>query len=70
MIRGKNLHNAEVISKSDPYCTIRFDDDTGALPSSQKTEIVDNNLNPVWNETFWVLLTDDVDHFDVKVRMF
>ncbi|XP_073155670.1 protein BONZAI 3-like [Henckelia pumila] len=45
---GKNLENKDLFSKSDPFLRIsRFVEIGGSIPIC-KTEVVNNNLNPVW----------------------
>ncbi|KAH9600945.1 C2 domain [Trypanosoma melophagium] len=50
---ARNLHDSQVISLPDPYCRIRLGD------KSYKTKIIDNTLNPVWNETFRFQVADE-----------
>ncbi|KAJ4771814.1 Calcium-dependent lipid-binding (CaLB domain) family protein [Rhynchospora pubera] len=53
VVRAKALKNKEVIGKSDPYVVLYI------RPILKvKTKVIDDNLNPEWNETF-NLLTED-----------
>lgn len=53
VIRATNLKNQEMIGKSDPYVVVYI------RPLFKfKTKTIDNNLNPVWDETF-VLIAED-----------
>lgn len=46
---AKGLRNADMITKSDPFCTCEF----AGLPETQiQTRVVKDNLDPDWNETF------------------
>ena len=42
---AKNLLDKDIISKSDPFVTIEVDGN-----EMFRTKVVDNQLNPVWNE--------------------
>mmetsp|Transcript_12001 Transcript_12001/g.33825 ORF Transcript_12001/g.33825 Transcript_12001/m.33825 type:complete len:1402 (+) Transcript_12001:47-4252(+) len=65
VVGAENLRNADALGKSDPYAKVMLGD------VSAKTEVVDNDLNPVWNfrsqflvhdarnETLRILLRDD-----------
>ncbi|ORC84809.1 c2 domain protein [Trypanosoma theileri] len=50
---ARNLHDSQVISLPDPYCRVRLGD------KSYKTKVIDNTLNPVWNETFRFQVADE-----------
>ncbi|CAA7406010.1 unnamed protein product [Spirodela intermedia] len=48
VLRGSHLKNKDVFSKSDPFLRIsRVVEGGGAIPIC-KTEVIDNNLDPVW----------------------
>ncbi|ORX82449.1 hypothetical protein K493DRAFT_342190 [Basidiobolus meristosporus CBS 931.73] len=49
LVGAQNLKNVEKIGKSDPYVVVSI----SGKPIS-KTEVIDNNLNPIWNETHYV----------------
>lgn len=56
--RANNLPNADVIGKSDPYVVLYI------RPMFKvKTKVIDNNLNPEWNETFEVIVEDKETQF-------
>lgn len=50
VIKGQNLKNADIglfgKGKSDPYVKI------SGLGMPKSTKVINNDLNPVWNETF------------------
>lgn len=51
IVEAKGLRNADsgvLNDVSDPYCTVW----TVSKKTSRKTRVVNNNLNPVWRETF------------------
>ncbi|XP_073026096.1 calcium-dependent lipid-binding protein-like [Primulina eburnea] len=53
VIRANELKNKELIGKSDPYVVVHI------RPLVKvKTKVVDNNLNPVWNQTFELIAED------------
>lgn len=53
VVKAASLKNMEVIGKSDPYVTLHI------RPILKvKTKVVNNNLNPVWNETFELIAED------------
>ncbi|XP_073308133.1 calcium-dependent lipid-binding protein-like [Primulina huaijiensis] len=53
VVRANELKNKELIGKSDPYVVVYI------RPLVKvKTKVVDNNLNPVWNQTFELIIED------------
>lgn len=53
IVKANNLKNMEMIGKSDPYVVVHI------KPLFKvKTNVVDNNLNPVWNQTFELIAED------------
>jgi Ca2+-dependent lipid-binding protein len=54
VIKGVNLKDADVgfMGKSDPYVKI------SGVGSTLKTKIINNTLNPVWNETFNIMIDE------------
>jgi Ca2+-dependent lipid-binding protein len=52
-ISASNLPNTERFEKSDPYCKISIDG-----VEIGRTKIVQNDLNPTWEETFEVTIYD------------
>lgn len=50
IISARALLNVDAFSKSDPFLEIaRMNDDQGAWVSVYRTEVKNNNLNPVWD---------------------
>ena len=47
VISASNLPNEDIIGKSDPYAVLTCGDWTS------KTKVIDNNLNPEWNESMF-----------------
>ena len=47
IVKAEALKNMEFISKSDPYVEAYV-----RVLFKNRTKTIDNNLNPVWNETF------------------
>ncbi|KAE9600880.1 hypothetical protein Lal_00011299 [Lupinus albus] len=53
IVKANDLKNMEMIGKSDPYVVVYI------RPLFKfKTKVIDNNLNPVWNETFDLIAED------------
>lgn len=53
VVRANDLKNMEMIGKSDPYVVLHI------RPLFKvKTKVVDNNLNPVWDQTFELIAED------------
>lgn len=64
-ISSQNLPNVERFGKSDPLCVMEFQGTTA------KTEVIDNELNPVWKEKITIDLKgkplSSTDSLSVKV---
>ncbi|ERM96541.1 synaptotagmin-5 [Amborella trichopoda] len=53
IVKANALKNMEMIGKSDPYVVVYI------RPMFKvKTKVVDDNLSPVWNETFQMIVED------------
>ncbi|XP_074279932.1 calcium-dependent lipid-binding protein-like [Silene latifolia] len=53
VVKANDLKNKEIFGKSDPYTVIYI------RPLFKvKTKVVEDNLNPIWNETFHVIAED------------
>ncbi|CAI8613043.1 unnamed protein product [Vicia faba] len=53
VIKANDLKNKEMIGKSDPYTVVYI------RPLFKvKTKVIDNNLNPIWNEEFDLIAED------------
>ena len=53
VVKANDLKNMELIGKSDPYVTVHI------RPLFKvKTKVVNNNLNPTWNQTFDLIAED------------
>ncbi|XP_043716577.1 calcium-dependent lipid-binding protein-like isoform X2 [Telopea speciosissima] len=53
VVKANDLKNMEMIGKSDPYVVVYV------RPLYKvKTKVIDNNLNPVWNQTFEMIAED------------
>ncbi|KVH91188.1 C2 calcium-dependent membrane targeting [Cynara cardunculus var. scolymus] len=54
IVKANNLKNMEMMGKSDPYA-VAF-----VRPLEKfRTQVIENNLNPVWNETFHLSVFDE-----------
>lgn len=53
VVKANDLKNMEMIGKSDPYVVVYI------RPLFKvKTKVIDNNLNPVWDQTFEMIAED------------
>ncbi|XP_059318156.1 calcium-dependent lipid-binding protein-like [Lycium ferocissimum] len=53
VVRANSLKNSEMVGKSDPYVVVYI------RPLFKlKTKTIDNNLNPVWDQTFELIAED------------
>ncbi|KAI3504356.1 hypothetical protein L1887_32958 [Cichorium endivia] len=60
VVKAHNLKNMEMMGKSDPYA-VAF-----VRPLEKfKTRVIENNLNPVWNQTFHLTVEDKETQFAV-----
>lgn len=58
VVKANDLKNMEMIGKSDPYVVVYI------RPLFKvKTKVVENNLNPVWNQTFELVAEDKETQF-------
>ncbi|XP_015264097.1 PREDICTED: cytosolic phospholipase A2 epsilon-like [Gekko japonicus] len=65
VIRVRNLQNADVLSPSDCYVTLRL---PTACMDDARTKTFSNSSNPVWNETFFFRLQSIVKNIlELKV---
>lgn len=64
VIRARNLKRMDFggFGKSDPFCVVE------QQRISHYTEVIENNLNPIWNETFSFWVKDESN--DLIVTMF
>ncbi|MED6132941.1 hypothetical protein PIB30_023488 [Stylosanthes scabra] len=64
VVQANDLKNMEMIGKSDPYVAVHI------RPIFKvKTKVVDNNLNPVWNEKF-DLIAEDLETQSIIFEVF
>eukprot|EP00270_Netrium_digitus_P018027 TRINITY_DN6782_c0_g1_i1.p1 TRINITY_DN6782_c0_g1~~TRINITY_DN6782_c0_g1_i1.p1 ORF type:complete len:573 (+),score=172.20 TRINITY_DN6782_c0_g1_i1:120-1838(+) len=55
LVQGRGLLNVEMISKSDPFALLFV----RPIPKwMRKSKTIGNSLNPLWNETFFLLVQD------------
>ncbi|XP_027334990.1 synaptotagmin-5-like [Abrus precatorius] len=53
VVRANDLKNMEMIGKSDPYVVMHI-----RPLFKYKTKVIDNNLNPIWDQTFELIAED------------
>ncbi|XP_058210725.1 calcium-dependent lipid-binding protein [Rhododendron vialii] len=53
VVKANDLKNMEMIGKSDPYVVVHIQ-----ILFKVKTKVIENNLNPVWNQTFELIAED------------
>ncbi|KAJ4845054.1 Synaptotagmin-5 [Turnera subulata] len=65
LVQAKDLTNKDLIGKSDPYAVVYI----RPLPDRMKTsKIINNDLNPIWNEHFEFTVEDaTTQHLVVKI---
>lgn len=56
---GKNLLGMDLGGKSDPYVTLRLQSQDKR--NVQKTRIISNTVNPIWNQEFDIIVEDPND---------
>jgi Ca2+-dependent lipid-binding protein len=64
---AKGLRDADIAGKSDPYAKIIFKDNE-SVPREAKTHTIQDQLNPVWDSSFFFLVSDDSKSFKVDIR--
>jgi Ca2+-dependent lipid-binding protein len=64
-VAARGIPDADILSKSDPFCVISL----SCSRQLWRTQVIDNCLNPVWNEDFHLQIADpskDVLQITVK----
>lgn len=66
---AKSLRNAETFGTSDPYCKVVLisSDVTEAGKELTRTKHISNSLNPVWDETHYLLFHNLRDSFKFQI---
>jgi len=54
LIQGKNMKKMDILSQSDPFCTLRIDD---RPDTQQRSKFINNTVAPQWNEEFHFTVT-------------
>lgn len=62
IVEAKDLKNVETLGKSDPYVRLRVNG-----TAKFKTHVRDNDLNPVWNETYYHITSSLSDRLEFEV---
>ncbi|KAG0261024.1 hypothetical protein BG011_001443 [Mortierella polycephala] len=62
LLAGRDLRNVEIGGSSDPYIVITGDKGM----SRGRTKVIDNNLNPVWNEIHYVAVNSVKQTFEFE----
>jgi Ca2+-dependent lipid-binding protein len=65
LVEARNLKNTDFIGKSDPFAILFV----RPIPSRmEKSKVISNNLNPIWNESFKLVVEDpDTQRLMIKV---
>lgn len=64
--KAQGLRNADVVGKSDPYATLALHH---RGKTRFRTRIITNDLNPVWEETGFMIVTRDELRNDERLRL-
>ncbi|GES88662.1 transmembrane protein [Rhizophagus clarus] len=69
MKNAKSLRNAETFGTSDPYCKVLLisSDITVAGKELSRTKYISNSLNPVWDETHYLLFNNLKDTLKFQI---
>ncbi|CAD7705027.1 unnamed protein product [Ostreobium quekettii] len=62
LVHGRGLKNVDALGKSDPYVKFKI------AGGERKSKIINNNLNPDWNETFKWDSTKAADVVKIEVK--
>jgi len=63
---AKNLPDLDHVTRTDPMCTVSFEDPTTGCSFVWRTKVIDDKLNPVWNESnSWPLFFDPSDDLEI-----
>ncbi|KAG1148853.1 hypothetical protein G6F37_008977 [Rhizopus arrhizus] len=54
VIEARKLHDKDIVSKNDPYVEVWINE-----KNKQRTSVINNTNNPVWNQTFTFPLEQD-----------
>jgi len=54
LVQGRNMKKMDLLSQSDPFCTLRIDD---RPDTQQKSKFISNTIAPQWNEEFHFTVT-------------
>ncbi|KAI8883381.1 hypothetical protein K501DRAFT_219498 [Backusella circina FSU 941] len=57
VIEARKLHGEDFMGKNDPFVELWIDDDY-----KQRTTVIENNNNPVWNQTFTFNMAEGHKH--------
>jgi Ca2+-dependent lipid-binding protein len=64
-VEARGLPDADILSKSDPFCVISL----SCSRQLWRSRVIDNNLNPVWNEDFHLQIADpSKDVLQIRVK--
>lgn len=50
ILSAQNLRGADFLGTSDPYVKVEIVGPTGEVKDGRQTQVIEQNLNPVWNE--------------------
>jgi Ca2+-dependent lipid-binding protein len=64
---AKGLRDADIGGKSDAYAKIKFHDKE-AVPHESRTHTLKDNLNPIWDTSFFFLVADECKSFKIDIR--
>lgn len=64
VLGAENLRNADFVGKSDPYCVCEV---SGKRSSAKQTQVIHDNLSPIWNCELVIRGFDAHDALEFKV---
>ncbi|KAG1509430.1 hypothetical protein G6F52_011138 [Rhizopus delemar] len=64
IVEARKLHGEDIISKNDPYVELWIN-----KKNKQRTSVINNNNNPVWNQTFTFPLEQDGDKHELYLKV-
>jgi Ca2+-dependent lipid-binding protein len=68
VVAARNLKDEDTIGHSDPYVKVKFDSEEQAEPTEQRTPVIEDTGEPVWNHSMYFLVTEECKSVDIVVK--